>query len=145
MLTSPRQGEPLSASWGEELTRTVNELSREMRGGAWGMVAALLAARLPERWVPAIITRIYPGDAGVRPYPAQDVFYDVVCVGQPSTMQEHVQPDIGRPVNNPAHQIHAALVRHPAVIIRANEPDGTEISWFLILSEVRATRSCSGL
>src|SRR5687767_9542683 len=118
---SPRENDPIGAGLIAEIVAAVNRLDREMRTGGWGLVASMLAAKLPDIWVPAVITRIYPGDAGASAYPASAVFYDVMCVGQPSTLQEHVQPDLGRPVSNPSHQIHAALVHHPAVIIRTHD------------------------
>lgn len=109
-------------------------------------MASIIAAQQPDWFVKAYITAIYPADADQHPYPAAQVYYDVIGVGLPGVVISHDQPFYGRPVKNPLHQIYAASVDMDAVIVRSSEFDGTPRYRLMLLpdSEQRATRLCGG-
>lgn len=124
--------------------QVTKNLRRDLRSGGWGLVAAQIAARDPDWFVKAYITRVYPADADQHPYPAAEVYYDVVGVGMPNASLVRDQPFYGRPVRNPLHQIYAASVDMDAVLVRSNDMQGNLRFRLMLLpdSEQRATRIC---
>lgn len=128
----------------DRLVQTTKQVRRDLRSGGWGLVASQIAAQNPEWFVKAYITKIYPDDADQRPYPAAEVYYDVVAVDQPNAFVVRDQPFYGRPVREPTHMIYAASVDMDAVLVRSNDMQGNARFRLMLMpdSEHRATRVC---
>lgn len=143
-IQTPKWGEPIRADDMSRLAGGIQERNREGRSNAWGITAAIIAARDPDWFVKAFIQAVFPADANEVPHPAYQVSYNVVGVGRPDIAIYSATPYYGRPVKDQNHMIYGAAVDMDCVIVRSNYRDGSP-RWRLMLlpdSEQRATRVC---
>lgn len=143
-LHAPNPSAPVTPDSIARLTETTKATRRDLRSGGWGLMASVIAATQPDWFVKAYITAIYPADADVHPYPAAQIYYDVIGVGLPDARINHDQPFYGRPVRSGTQMIYAASVDMDAVIVRSNDMTGEPRFRLMLLpdSEQRATRIC---